>query len=133
MRRMIRIMPVILGILIFVGSSCGTQAQVPDRIEPIDASTGTTVMNEPKAPPMSIPATAQPVKRTFREKVASLFSRSPSPTVVGVLPDGTMTMNGVPVPSSATPPSLPSSETRNGSPIRFNVASENAKAQMPRF
>ena len=139
MRRMIRLLPLILGIV--APGLCGCVAhtyssvpieplsevaqerqrfasndlptppvargQAPDRIEPID-TVPETLPASVAQPSASLPVpSAQPVKRSFRERVASLFSRNSNATTVGVLPDGTITMNGNPVPTIHAAPTTP--------------------------
>ena len=150
MRRMIRLLPLIVGIVAFCMSGCQTnqyassptdrildalaqdrqraasndlptspiaRGQAPDRIEPIDAVPEKLPASVTQ-PSASLPVpTAQPTKRSFRERVASLFTRHSTPPNVAVLPfensiNGIATPTTPPLPFALPPQTLPPTVTR---------------------
>ncbi len=120
MRRMIRLLPSVLGIVALWISGCVTnqyassptdrvlddavaqdrqraasndlptspvaRGQAPDRIEPIDAVPEKLPASVAQPSAILPVPTAQPMKRSFRERVSSLFSRNSTPPNVAVLP-----------------------------------------------
>ena len=151
MRRMIRLLPLILGIVALWISGCVTtqysslptdrilddavaqdrqraasidlptspiaRGQAPDRIEPIDAVPEKLPASVAQPSAILPVPTAQPTKRSFRERVASLFSRHSTPPNITVLPfensiNGIATPTTPPLPVAMAPQMLPPTVTR---------------------
>lgn len=148
MRRMIRLLPLVLGIVAVYTSGCQTyqysslpidrilddavtqdrqraasndlpmspiaRGQAPDRIEPIDAVPEKLPASVAQPSAILPVPTAQPTKRTFRERVASLFSRHSTPPNVAVLPfeNSIVAATTPPLPVATAPQMLPPTVTR---------------------